>query len=150
MTDALPSVLLVVMAILAAVVLVGLGWWAFSRFAGPPHSASQPITCGYRAAEDDPWAVGVLHYEGDLLVHRRPGGLSMTTQHRWARVGLDLGFADQVDGRDVSDRLPDVPLMAVPCRYGATSFWLALTEEHYTALRAWVEAAPPGWNSNVA
>nr|MBA2695183.1 DUF2550 family protein [Actinomycetota bacterium] len=23
-------------------------------------------------------------------------------------------------------------------------------EEHYTALRSWLEAAPPGWNSNVA
>lgn len=150
MSDALPSVMLVVMALVAAVVLVALGWWAFSRYGGPPRAVSPPVPCGYRVGADDPWTVGTLHYEEDLLVHRGPGGLSMLTQHRWARVGLDLGIAHHAEAATVSARLPDVPLVAVPCTYGRTHFFLALPEEHYTALRSWVEAAPPGWNTSVA
>mgnify|MGYP002653087950 CR=1 FL=1 len=39
-------------------------------------------------------------------------------------------------------------LIKVPVSYGTSTFDLAMDERHYTALRAWVEAVPPGWNSS--
>lgn len=141
------SVLVVVLlGVLAALVIMGVGWVTFTRYAGEPLSAHAPIPCGYRGGEHQPWTGGALSYDGHRLVHhdRRAG-----TEHRWKREGLDMGYAESLPP-GATPGLPAGMDLSVPCRYGDTAFTLAMTQEHYTALRSWVEAAPPGWNSNVA
>ncbi|MGI8948372.1 MAG: DUF2550 family protein [Ornithinimicrobium sp.] len=144
------TTVLVLLWVAAALVLLTLAWWLFSRYAGTPRGAGPRMPCGYRGHEDVPWRAGSLHYEGDLLVHRGPDAASSLSRHRWQRGGLELGYAQSLRGDGDAQELPEGLSLAVPGYYGDTSFHLAMTEEHYTALRSWLEAAPPGWNSNVA
>ena len=51
-------------------------------------------------------------------------------------------------GGDSIPLLPDAS--RVPCSDGDNDFELALQGPAYTALRSWQEAAPPGYNVNVA
>lgn len=143
-------VILVVLAVVAALLLVALGWWLFTRYAGTQSDVAARIPCGFRGAGEATWTVGVLGYDGTQLVHKAPVGRSLVVRHRWDRVRLDLGYAEHVTRMETAPVLPPDLTLVVRCGYRETAFDLALTEGHYTALRSWVEAAPPGWNANVA
>lgn len=141
------AIVLVLLMLTAALVLVAVSWWLFSAYASAPGAR---IPCGFRGQSDVPWSTGSLHYEDDLLVHNGPDAASSLSRHRWQRGGLQLGYAMPLVDERSAQGLPEDLSLAVPGRYGDTTFDLAMTEEHYTALRSWLEAAPPGWNSNVA
>ena len=144
------AVILVVLALVAAVLLVAVAWWIFSRYAGGPNSAAPPIPCAHRKQATDSWTLGTVHYHGPQLVHRSLQGRSLVERHRWDRVRLDLGHAEHVGEHGAPSDLPQVLTLVVRCGYAGTEFELALTEEHYTAMRSWVEAAPPGWRAKVS
>ncbi|NUR82003.1 MAG: DUF2550 family protein, partial [Dermatophilaceae bacterium] len=61
---------------------------------------------------------------------------------------LVLDAPELLVGRDSIPLLPDAS--RVPCADGDGTFELALQGPAYTALRSWQEAAPPGYNVNVA
>ncbi|MFK5633227.1 MULTISPECIES: DUF2550 family protein [unclassified Ornithinimicrobium] len=139
------SIILVLLAALCALVLLGLGLVLFRTF-GDQGTGGAPIPAAYRRAGED-WRRGTLRFSEDRLALRGPGGLSGGP---WVRGNLDLGMARTVAGRDAA-ALGRPGLIQVPVSYGSATFDLALDERHYTALRAWVEAVPPGWrNSPVA
>jgi Protein of unknown function (DUF2550) len=142
------GILLVVMAALGACLLLTVGFFAFHRFAGP--TGSQAVPCCYRPQGEQAWRPGALRYDGDRLDHYGPGGLSMRPEHRWLRVRLDLGAARAaVEGEcDVLPRGQSATTVA--CRYGDQVFELSMGQQHYTALRSWLESMPPGYNANVA
>lgn len=143
------GILLVAMAVFAGVVLLAGGLFAFNRFAGGVSGTACTMPCGYRAGAGDVWRRGVLRYDEDHLAHLGQGG-RFVPEHQWPRTVLDLGQARALDAADAARLgLPPVA-MAVACRYGEDSFELAMGTEHYTALRSWLEGAPPGWNANVA
>lgn len=142
MSDAL---LLVLMAAIGAVLIVVLGLVLF-RAAGDRSAAMPPMPAAFRADAGAVWRRGTLRIDQDRLVLKGPGGLAVGP---WVRGNLVLGVAGPVV--DVEARaLGGEHLIRVPGTYGTATFELALGEEHYTALRAWVEAVPPGWNSQVA
>lgn len=143
-------VVLVLLVLVAALVLVAVAVTAFSMFARAEPGSTTRIPCGHRDRGDADWAVGALSYDGPQLVHRAPLGSSLVIRHRWDRVRLDLGYAEHVVAMQDPPALPGDLTLVVQCRYQDAQFQLALTEDHYTALRSWVEAAPPGWNANVA
>jgi len=138
------AILLIVLTVLAAVLVVGIGYLAFSRFSAAAHG----FPCAYRADASSPWDRGLLCYKSGRLDHFGRGGPFREPQHHWQRVALNFGIARTIEGDD----LPwlSAPVLAVPCEYVGDRFELALGLEHYTALRAWVESVPPGWNANVA
>lgn len=105
-----------------------------------------PMPAAYRAGEAGTWRTGVLRCADDRLVLRGPGGLA---EGPFARGMLDLGVAGPLP-EDEARQIGRGPLVQVPVSYGSTRFELALDERRYTALRAWVEAVPPGWNTQVA
>lgn len=142
------AILLVAMAAVAACLLLGLGLFAFSRFVG--HGSHQSVPCCYRASEQADWIPGFLRYDHDRLDHHGPGGLSMRVQHTWERARLDLGMARPVAPGEGPALPGGRPAIQVSCCYGTKTFDLVLAEENYTALRAWLESVPPGWNVNVA
>lgn len=144
------STTVILLSLAAAALVLALGWWLFIRYAAHPTGAGAPIACGFRGDHASAWSLGTVHYDGDYLEHNGPDTSSSLTRHRWRRCGMDLGYAEQLLVDPSEDGLPVGMNLAVACRYGETSFELAMTEEHYTALRSWVEAAPPGWNANVA
>ena len=136
--------LLIALTMVAAALVILVGVWAFSRLA----DAAQDFPCAYRADSDQEWSRGLLRYNSGRLDHYGRGGLFRQPLHHWQRVGLNFGIARAVE----AGSLPwlDNPVIAVPCEYAGTRFELALGLEHYTALRAWLESVPPGWNANVA
>ena len=60
---------------------------------------------------------------------------------------LELGSPAPVRLGEGLDGLADP--VAVTCRYQGSTFQLAVSEAAYTALRAWLEATPPGAASTV-
>lgn len=139
------SLVLVILAVVGALVILGLGLLMF-RFFGDQGLICPPMAVAYRAPEGA-WRRGTLRFNEDRLALRGPGGLSGGP---WMRGNLDLGVASTVTG-EAAAHIGREGLIEVPVIYGSSSFDLALDEQHYTALRAWVEAVPPGWmSSNVA
>lgn len=138
------SLTLVLLAALGGLLILGLGLFAF-RVAGERGVICPPMPAGYRAA-DGAWRRGTLRFTDDRLSLKGPGGLSVGP---WIRGNLDLGVAQALDPAEAQG-LGRVGLIRVPVTYGTARFELALGEQHYTALRSWVEAAPPGWNTQVA
>lgn len=139
--------LLVGLVALAALVVMGLGFVMFRRF-GDHGLICPPMPVAYRGSSSEgAWRRGTLRFTDDRLALRGPGGLSGGP---WMRGNLDLGVAGTVNG-STAQEIGREGLIEVPVSYGSSSFELALDEQHYTALRAWVEAVPPGWmSSNVA
>lgn len=138
------AILLIALAVMAAALVMGLGLLLFSRYAGQ----HQTFPCAFRAEDSADWTRGHLSYDTGRLDHYGRGGPFRAPQHRWQRANLQLGIARTEE----PDQIPwlSAPILAVPCHYGADRFELALGMEHYTALRAWLESVPPGWNANVA
>lgn len=141
------SLLLVILAAVGALVILGLGLVMFRMF-GDQGLICPPMPVAYRStASEGAWRRGTLRFTEDRLALRGPGGLSGGP---WMRGNLDLGMASTVSG-EAARQIGREGLIEVPVCYGTSSFDLALDEQHYTALRAWVEAVPPGWmSSNVA
>lgn len=143
------AIILVAMTVIAACVVLGLGFYAFSRFGGQG-SSRQSVPCCFRMTSEEGWRKGTLRYDLDRLDHYGPGGLSVRPEHRWLRARLDLGMARRAPAADCEALPRGLVGIQVSCRYGSQTFDLMLGQEHYTALRSWLESVPPGWNANVA
>lgn len=142
------SLILVLLALVGALVILGVGLLAF-RHLGDQTATIPPMPAAYRGGEGDgveQWRRGTLRFDEDRLTLKGSGGLSAGP---WLRGNLDLGIASPADAEDAR-QIAREGLIKVPVTYGTSSFDLALDEEHYTALRAWVEAVPPGWNASIA
>lgn len=138
------AILLIALAVLGAVLVMAVGLFAFSRFAGGAHA----FPCAYRQDASQSWSRGLLCYDTGRLDHFGRGGPFRVAQHRWQRSALELGHA-RIEDPELVPWL-GAPVTAVPCEYAGEHFELALGREHYTALRSWLESVPPGWNANVA
>lgn len=138
------SLILVILAALGAVLILGLGLFAFRTF-GEQGALVPPMPAAFRC-EDGAWRRGTLRFHGDRLDLKGPGGLAAGP---WIRGNLDLGIASALPEEEAR-LVGREGLISVPVTYGTSSFDLALDEQRYTALRAWVEAVPPGWRSPVA
>ncbi len=136
------SLVLVLLAAVGALVILGLGLVLFHRFADQD-MICPPMPTAYRRGSAD-WRRGMLRFTEDRLAVRGPGGLS---DGPWLRGELDLGVATGLAAEDARS-LGRQDLIQVPVRYGTATFELALDEQHYTALRAWVEAVPPGYRQS--
>lgn len=139
------ALLLVLMAVLGAAVILVLGLVAF-RAAGDRSALAPPMPAAYRDDTTGAWRRGTLRFVDDRLALKGSGGLAAGP---WMRGNLDLGIARPLAAAEAAT-LGRSNLIQVPATYGTSTFELALDEQHYTALRAWVEAVPPGWNSQVA
>lgn len=139
------ALLLVLMAAFGAALILVLGVVLF-RTLGDRAAAAPPMPTAYRGDTDAAWRRGTLRFDHDRLVLKGPGGLAVGP---WMRGNLDLGVASAMNAED-AQAIGRENLIQVPATYGTANFELALDEDCYTALRAWVEAVPPGWNSQVA
>jgi hypothetical protein len=144
-----PSVLVsteIVIGTLLAIALVVLTTtYARRRYI----SRDLPLTlCGFRVAGSTRWRLGLIRFGDNALEWFALGGVSVRPKHRWLRQRLRLEAPVPLTGADSIPLLPDAS--KVPCTDGHGDFELALQGPDYTALRSWQEAAPPGYNVNVA
>jgi hypothetical protein len=88
----------------------------------------------------------LLRFAGTRLQWFTLIGPSMRPRREWERVRLQLDAPG--NPHEVLAGLPDA--VEVTCHYGSDTFELALAPTAYTAIRSWLESAPPGFNVNVA
>ncbi len=104
--------------------------------------------CGLRSSESTRWRLGLLRLGTTRLEWFPLLGVTFRARHEWERHSLDLDAPIMLVGGDRIDLLPDA--VGVHCYYGGREFDLGLQTPHYTALRSWLEAAPPGSHADVA
>jgi hypothetical protein len=130
--------------VLIAVALLGMVWGRRRYIAG-----GLPLTlCAMRPAGTTRWRLGLIRFGDNALEWFSLGGVALRPRHRWQRQRMRLEAPVGLTGSDVIAVLPDA--FRVPFHDGSAEFELALQGPDYTALRSWQEAAPPGWNVNVA
>jgi len=103
--------------------------------------------CGFRRPGGGRWRLGLARFGSTRLEWFALVGLTLRPRHSWDRVGLDLDAPLTLEGLDRIDLLPEA--VGVRCSYGEAQFDLAVQPPAYTALRSWLEAAPPGSTSDV-
>lgn len=104
--------------------------------------------CGHRRRGAGRWRLGLLRLGSTQLEWFPLIGVTLRPAYEWERLDLDLDAPLTLVGADRIDLLPDA--VGVHCYYGDHEFDLGLQSPHYTALRSWLEAAPPGSRANVA
>jgi hypothetical protein len=109
-------------------------------------SGSPLVLCALRRRPQAPYRLGLLRFSGTCLEWFSLVGPSLRPGQAWDRVRLQLE-APSVP-HTVLSGLPDA--VEVACHHGADEFSLALAPGSYTAMRSWLESAPPGHNVNVA
>ncbi|HEX5967732.1 MAG TPA: DUF2550 domain-containing protein [Intrasporangium sp.] len=145
----MPSVLVsteIVIGLLLVIALIVLGATYLRRryIAG----GQQLTLCGYRASGSDRWHLGLMRLADNALEWYTLGGVSPRPKRRWQRQALLLEAPRLIPPEESLALLPDA--YAVVCTDQHETFELALQGPDYTAVRSWQEAAPPGYNVNVA
>lgn len=145
MPSALVSTEIVVGTLLVVVTLVLVVTYARRRYI----SRGLPLTvCALRTEAGKRWRLGLIRFGDNALEWYTLGGVSLRARHRWPRQTL---FVETPEPLAAGESIPVIPgAQRVPCSSRREHFELGLPHDDYTALRSWQEAAPPGFNVNVA
>ena len=110
-------------------------------------SGGKPLMLCAISTGDHRWRLGLARIAGDRLDWFSVVGPSLRPAHGWVRHDLDLGAPHRL-----AETVPGLPsdAVCVTGRSGSDDYELALSPAAYTALRAWLESSPPGFNVNVA
>ena len=109
-----------------------------------------PLTlCALREPGDRRWRFGLARYGPTALEWFTLAGLSLRPARQWERTLLDIGAGHPLAPGERPEILITAAMKA-DCHYRQARFEIALARAPYTALRSWLEAAPPGHNVNVA
>ena len=108
-------------------------------------SDGQPLMlCALRAGSQESWRLGLARIGDERLDWFSIVGPSPRPEQSWARHDLDLGAP-----RPLAEPIPELPnAVAVTGRSPSHQLELALVPAAYTAVRAWLESAPPGHGVN--
>jgi len=109
-----------------------------------------PLTvCALREPGDRRWRFGLARYGLTRLEWFTLAGLSLRPARQWERTLLDISAGQPLAPGERPEILIPAAMKA-DCSCGQAHFEIALARAPYTALRSWVEAAPPGHGVNVA
>jgi hypothetical protein len=109
-------------------------------------SGSTLMLCALRAHGAGGYRLGLMRFFGGRLEWFTLIGPSMRPRRTWERARLEPEAPSAA--HEVIAGLPEA--VEVTCHYGTDTFQLALSPAAYTAMRSWLESAPPGFNVNVA
>ncbi len=145
MADVLFTSEIVVGAFVAAV-LIFLAV-TFVRRRSIVHSGDVSL-CAVRPDSHSRWRPGLLRLGTHTLDWFPLFGVTTKPHCRWERTSLRLGVGPGPGlGRIQHPLIGEavtVPFSAVEAKRGPVNAELAIGPDHYPAMRAWVEAAPPG------
>ncbi len=94
------------------------------------------------------WRLGVARYESDRIDWYRVFSVSPRAAESLVRAELDVQERRRPAGPETFAVLAGS--IIARCRYRGMEVELAMTDQAYTGFAAWLEAAPPGQNVNVA
>jgi hypothetical protein len=140
---------LVVTELVLALVVRGVG--GAPTWGGAPRrfisGDGRPVMlCARRPSAGARWRLGLARLSSDRFEWFSIVGPSLRPEVSWGRGELDFGAAVAL-----TDPIPGLAdPVAVQGRAGAASSEFAFVPAAYTAVRAWLESSPPGYNVNVA
>lgn len=104
------------------------------------------MVCALRSSTAPRWRLGLVRMSPEALQWYSVIGPSIRPEHSWRRHDLDLGAP-----RELTEQIPGLadPLLVGASARGA-DYELAMQRGACTAVRAWLESSPPGYNVNVA
>ena len=145
----MPSALVNIEIVIGTLLVVVLAFLGATWFRRRSIARGLQLTiCGTRPTAADRWRVGLIRFGDNALEWYSLGGVSLRPRHRWPRQALHLEAPVLLVGPDAIPVLPDAYRVRATVR--GETFELALQGSAYTAVRSWQEAAPPGYNVNVA
>lgn len=109
-------------------------------------STSPLMLCGLDRHDMGHYRLGLLRINGSRLEWFTLVGPGLRPRQAWDRVRLELDAPGPV--REAIAGLPNA--LEASCHYEGEHFRLAISLSSYTAMRSWLESAPPGFNVNVA
>lgn len=133
-----------VLAVVLGVVLLSLLYvWLRRRWI----SGGKPLMLCAVSTGHRRWRLGLARIAGENLDWFSVVGPSLGPEHSWMRHELDLGAPSPL-----GEPVPGLPVDAVSVSgiSANSDYQLAMSPAAYTALRAWLESSPPGFNVNVA
>ncbi|HYO85953.1 MAG TPA: DUF2550 family protein [Dermatophilaceae bacterium] len=145
----MPGPLLTAEFVVGACLLILLAFLAVTFVRRRTIIRSGDVTlCGMRTEPGARWRLGLLRLSAETLDWFTLFGLTPRAHSRWMRTTLELGLGAHMSQADVQHPLlgpaVSVPFSAVEEALGPVSAELAIPMDRYTAVRSWVEAAPPG------
>ncbi|HEU5144845.1 MAG TPA: DUF2550 family protein [Dermatophilaceae bacterium] len=145
----MPSALVNTEIVIGTLLVLVLGFLGATWFRRRYIARGLQLTiCGTRPTGAVRWRMGLIRFGDNALEWYSLGGVSLRPRHLWPRQALHLEAPVLLVGRDAIPVLPDAYRVHASVR--GETFELALQASAYTALRSWQEAAPPGYNVNVA
>jgi hypothetical protein len=108
-----------------------------------------PLTVCALREPGERWRFGLARYGASGLQWFTLAGWSLRPAREWQRELLDIGICQELEPGEQPEILIG-SATKVDCRYRQETFELALAKASCTALRSWLEAAPPGHSVNVA
>ena len=131
---------------LAVVLVVGALTFVWARRRFIAGDGRPVMLCARRDRPMARWRLGLARLGSDRFEWFSVVGPSLRPEVSWARGQLDLGIP-----LPLRDPIPGlVDPVAVKARAGSRACEFAFVPAAYTAVRAWLESSPPGYNSNVA
>ncbi len=134
--------------LLALVVIVVVGVltfvWARRRFIS---GDGRPVMlCARRNGPGERWRLGLARLGSERFEWFSVVGPSLRPEVSWLRGELDFAAA-----KPLADPIPGLAEpVSVTGGAAGTSCEFAFAPAAYTAVRAWLESSPPGFNVNVA
>ncbi len=102
------------------------------------------MLCALRTPPHARWRAGLVRFDDVSIAWLPLLGLSLRPTYCWDRQGLELGGFEHLSPQDALDvGSVRAVLEGHPIGAGPRRVELALAQDPYTALRAWVEATPP-------
>lgn len=103
------------------------------------------LLCALRTPTTPQWRLGLLRFGADRLDWFSVIGPSLRPERTWERAGMVLGAP--APAREAIPGLTDP--IAAPASFAGQSFDIAMAQSGLTAIRAWTESSPPGFNVNI-
>ena len=142
--SALVTTEIVIGAALLAIIASAVFLWFRRRYI----AGGLPLMlCALRTEASPRWRLGLVRLAGDGFEYFSVVGPSLRPVHRWVRHQLELSAPEPL-----AESVPGLPADAVQVSgtCGPTPCGLAFSPAVSTAVRAWMESSPPGFNVNVA
>lgn len=104
------------------------------------------MLCALRDERSGRWRLGLARLGGDRFEWFSVVGPSLRPEVAWLRGQLELGIPEPLE-----DPIPGLSgPVSVRGAAAGESREFAFVPAAYTAVRAWLESSPPGYNVNVA
>ncbi len=127
--------------LLGCVLLVGLIWLRRHLLA----AGGPLLLCAIRTPPAKVWRLGLLRFGPESLEWFSFGGVSLRPARTWRRQAVRVGVPEPT--RDLIPGIPDP--VRVSAEADGARVELAMARGSHTAMRSWMESAPPGFGVNI-